>query len=200
MIKWSGMTARGLYSAVAVLLLHGCVSVPEQFRGEYPQIQPQAAQDTDIGRRIRWGGVILETRPGESDTCFEILSRPLSRNMRPAGSDQTLGRFIACRPGVLEPEVFARGREVTLTGTVEQLELRKVGEFDYRYPLVQADFITMWPERIDVIVPAYDPFYSPWYWHYPYYWYPPRHPPMPVRRSMDDGPRVDVPPASEGGG
>ena len=64
MIKWSGMTARGLYSAVAVLLLHGCVSVPEQFRGEYPQIQPQAAQDTDIGRRIRWGGVILETRPG----------------------------------------------------------------------------------------------------------------------------------------
>jgi outer membrane lipoprotein len=113
--------------------------------------------------------------------------------MRPEDADQTLGRFIACRAGFLDPEVFARGRELTLTGTVEALEQRNVGEFSYQYPIVRAGFITMWPERQEVIIQDYDMFYSPWYWNYPYYGYPYPYHNRPQPRSYDKGPRVDVP-------
>ena len=182
------------------LLLASCVSVPEQFRGEYPPLTPGGVTTRDLGSPIRWGGVILAAQPDEAQTCFEVLSRPLATSMRPENSDQTLGRFIACRAGFLDPEVFARGREVTLTGTLTALDERKVGDYDYRYPVVSAGFITMWPERIEVIVPDYDPFYRPWYWG-PYYHYPyPYHHHPPVRRSYDQGPRVDVPPAAESSG
>lgn len=181
-------------AVVSGLLLTACVSVPVQFQGDFSLLTPQTTRAQDTGTEIRWGGVILETRPDEQQTCFEILSRPLRKSMRPDDSDQTLGRFIGCKNGFHDPEVFARGRELTLTGTIERLDVRKVGEFDYRYPIVQAAFVTMWPERQEVIVYDYDPyFYSPWYWSYPYRhpYYPPHYP---YTRTRDKGPRIDLPP------
>lgn len=176
------------------LVLGACVSVPIQFQGDYPSLAPQATRDEDAGTRILWGGVILDTRPDQRQTCFEILSRPLQTSMRPADSDQTRGRFIACKSGFLDPEVFSRGREVSLTGTIDRIDIRKVGEFDYRYPVVTAEFLSMWPERQDVIIYEYDMFYDPWYWYYPYR-YPYRYPyHYPRNRSRDKGPRIDVPP------
>jgi len=176
------------------LLLAACISVPVQFQGEFTALAAQGASARDIGTEIRWGGMILETRPDAQQTCFEILSRPLQKSMRPADSDQTLGRFIACKSGFHDPEVFARGREVTLTGVIERIDVRKVGEFDYAYPVVRAGFVTMWPERQDVIVYEYDMFYAPWYWHYPYRYYPYPHPYYPQSRTRDKGPRIDLPP------
>lgn len=187
-----------LCASVLASMLAACVSVPQQFQGEYTPLTPAQVTPADIGVPIRWGGVVLATQPEDDRTCFEILSKPLAKSMRPGSSDQTLGRFIACRSGFLDPEVFARGREVTLTGTLVELEQRKVGEFDYLYPIVQAGFITMWPERVEVLVPDYDPFYRPWYWSPYYHHYP--YGPAPMRRSIDKGPRVDVPPASDSGG
>lgn len=195
MIKTSQPSFRATVM-LAVLALAGCVSVPVQFQGEFSPLTPQAAQATDADTLVRWGGVILETRPDERQTCFEILSRPLRSSMRPEDSDQTLGRFIGCKEGFHDPEVFARGREVTLTGTIERIDIRKVGEFDYHYPVVRAGFMSMWPERQEVIVYEYDGFYAPYYWHYPYrYPYPyPYHYPHP--RTRDKGPRIDLPPDS----
>ncbi len=186
----------GLTMLVAAALT-ACVSVPEQFRGAYPDLAPNKVSSADIGQSIRWGGMILATRPDMETTCFEILSRTLANTMRPKDADQTLGRFIACRDGFLDPEVFARGREVTLTGWIERLDTRKVGEFDYQYPIVSAEFISMWPERQNVIIYEYDRFYSPWYWRYPYY-HP--YPPMrPYSTTRSKGPRIDVPPGTGAG-
>jgi len=179
------------------LALGACVSVPVQFQGEYPPLAPKDARSSDSGTAVRWGGVILETRPEASSTCFELLGKPLSSSMRPTASDQSTGRFIACKSGFHDPEVFVRGREATLTGRLERIDVRKVGDFDYRYPVVSIEFMTMWPERKDVIFYDYDPFFSPWYWYYPYYYY--SYPPVhrhPVPRQRDQGPRVDLPPAS----
>jgi outer membrane lipoprotein len=158
---------------LTIVVLSGCVSVPEPLRGDYPPLTPNAVTARDIGQDIRWGGIILATQPDENQTCFEVLSRQLSTGMRPLVEDMTQGRFIACRDGFLDPEVFVKGREVTLTGEVVQMDQRLVGEFEYRYPVIAARFITMWPERPEVIINNYyDPFYDPWYWG-PYYG---RHP------------------------
>jgi outer membrane lipoprotein len=154
---------------VSGMLPLGCTSIPVQLEGEYTSLIPENATDKDIKTAVRWGGVVLETRPEEDFTCFEILSRQLSKSMRPTYSDQDGGRFIACKPGFYDPEVFEKGREVTLTGEIIYMDTRKVGEYDYRYPVIDIEFMSLWPVRRNVVyVGVYDPF-RPYYWHYPPY-------------------------------
>ena len=188
---------------LSVVLLTACSSIPEPLKGTYPLLPPDQTSARDIGRQVRWGGVILDALPDPEKTCFEVRSRSLDRSMRPRNEDLTQGRFIACRDGFLDPEVFAKGREITLTGSVAALDRRKVGDFDYQYPVLAARFITMWPERPDVIINNYyDPWYGP-YWGSPY-WGPYRgwygrgayHPTRTTVRSAGSSDRIDVP---EGG-
>ena len=163
---------RSRYSIIVLGLtlfgLSACTTVPEQLRGDYSNITPETTKDSDIQTRIRWGGVILETRPEDNHTCFEILSKYLESSMRPSDEDQTEGRFVACRPGFYDPEVFQKGREVTVTGDIIHIDVRKVGDFDYRFPVVDIDFISLWPKPIEVRPYDFYGPYAPYYWRYPY--------------------------------
>ena len=187
-----------LLAAFAASLLAACSTVPEGLRGEYAPLSPNQVGPRDIGRDVRWGGVILATRPDANRTCFEVLSRSLDRSMRPRNEDLTQGRFIGCTTGFHDPEVFKKNREISMTGRVEAIETGKVGEFEYRFPVLAADFVTMWPERPDVIIyDYYDPFFypHPWYGWGPYYHYPfPYHQRFPrVYRQGGGGERVEIP-------
>ena len=151
------------------LLFSACTAIPEQLRGEYTPLIPKEASEENLETPVRWGGVVLETRPEANFTCFEILSKRLETSMRPKVADQSGGRFIACKPGFYDPEVFEKGREVTVTGKIIHMDVRKVGEYDYHFPVVDIEFISLWPERRDP--PYYDFYgaYRPYYWHYPHY-------------------------------
>ena len=155
--------------AITGFLLSACTSIPEQLKGDYVALIPQDTTESNLQTPVRWGGVILETRPEKDYTCFEILARQLGTSMRPRDTDQAEGRFIACKPGFYDPEVFEKGREVTLTGKIIHMDVRKVGEYDYNFPVVDIEFMTLWPERIDRVYYDYYGMYSPYYWHYPYY-------------------------------
>ena len=48
--------------------------------------------------------------------------------------------------------VFSAGREITVTGSITGFETRKVGDYDYRYPIVAADVVYLWPVRQDTRV------------------------------------------------
>ena len=151
------------------LLASACTTIPEQLKGEYTPLVPESTSEKDLQTPVRWGGLLLETRPEADHTCFEILSRQLEKSMRPEDVDQSGGRFIACKPGFYDPEVFEKGREVTVTGKIIYIDVRKVGEFDYHFPVVDIEFMSLWPERRNP--PYYDYYgaYRPYYWHYPYY-------------------------------
>lgn len=153
---------RLLPAAAAALLLAGCVTAPKALQGEFSVIEPgQAARDGRVGDRVRWGGRIVGVAPEAARTCFEVVGVRLGSDGRPLSRDQSSGRFLACRTGFYDPEVFLPGREVTITGQVDGHEDRKVGEYDYRYPRLAADVIFLWPERrdVDVIVER-----SPFFW------------------------------------
>ena len=150
------------------LLLSACTSIPEQLKGEYTSLSPENTTEKDLQTAVRWGGVILETRPEDSFTCFEILSRQLENSMRPERSDQAQGRFIACKPGFYDPEVFEKDREVTDSGKIVHIDVRKVGAFDYNFPVVDIEFMSLWPKRQYRSHYPYA-YYQPYYWHYPYY-------------------------------
>lgn len=151
------------------LLMSACTSVPQQLKGDYASLIPKNTTGSSLETPVRWGGVILETQPENDYTCFEILSRQLQTSMRPKDTDQAQGRFIACKPGFYDPEIFEKGREVTLTGKVIHMDVRKVGEYDYHFPVVDIDFMILWPERRERIYYDYYGMYRPYYWHYPYY-------------------------------
>jgi len=143
------------------LLLGACVTTPAQLQGEFSQVQPEQAAAQELpGQTVRWGGKIVEVHTEKLYTCFEIVGAPLDYSGRPREVDDTTGRFLACRSGFYEPQVFAAGRELTISGKIDGYETRKVGDYDYRYPRVAADVVYLWPER-----PDYDD-----HWHHPYPW------------------------------
>jgi outer membrane lipoprotein len=72
------------------------------------------------------------------------------------------GRFIACRPGFYDPALFQKNREVTFTGTIGGYETRHMGEYDYRFPRVDADVVYLWPVREHAEVVTTRP--APWPW------------------------------------
>lgn len=151
-----------LPAAAAALLLAGCVTAPKALQGEFAMVEPgQAAREGRVGERVRWGGRIVTVSPEATRTCFEVVGVRLGSDGRPLAKDQSSGRFLACRAGFYDPEVFLPGREVTITGQVDGHEDRKVGEYDYRYPRLAADVVFLWPERrrVDVIVER-----SPFFW------------------------------------
>ncbi len=158
------------------LLFSACTTVPEQLKGEYGSLTPEYTTEKELKTPVRWGGVILETRPESDHTCFEILSKELAKSMRPENEDQSDGRFIACKPGFYDPEVFEKGREVTVTGQVIFIDVRKVGEYDYHFPVVNIEFMSLWPERINRPYYDYYGMYRPYYWHYPHYGFYYRYP------------------------
>ncbi|HET6632371.1 MAG TPA: Slp family lipoprotein [Rhodanobacteraceae bacterium] len=154
--------------AVASLLLGACATVPQPLMGQYSMLPPNQAANAS-GERVRWGGTIIETVPEANQTCIYTMSRPLGDSARPYPSGDGGGRFVACHAGFYDPQIFAPGREITVTGSIDGSLTRAVGEYEYAYPRVQADVIYLWPRRIERPY-YYDPY--PGYFYDPF-WGPP---------------------------
>lgn len=157
------MNTRLAVLATATALLAACASQPQPLQGAFAQISPRDAVTTDsTGAMVRWGGRIVDVEPQTNRTCFEMISTRLSNTGRPYwASDDVGGRFIACRTGFYDPALFERNREVTFTGRVAGYENRRIGQYDYRFPRVEADVVYLWPvrERVDVVTRP-----APWPW------------------------------------
>lgn len=169
-------TPRILMVTAALFLLSmlgGCASIPAPLAGDYPEFQPSQATERSVGARVRWGGQIVDTRPEADRTCIEILARDLDHEFRPMTGDRHHGRFLACRDGFKDPEIFSRGRALTVVGRISGFSEGSIGEFTYRYPLLDADVIYLWADRPDLVLmhdpwfPYHDPWwpYRPWLWH-----------------------------------
>lgn len=192
-------------AALAALVLSACAA-PAPLRGEFAQLTPQQAVQGRSGdaavapTRVRWGGTILSMKNSQQESCFEILSRPLSYSARPLDGDRDEGRFLACYKGFKDPEVFKPGREVTVVGTLTGFETRKVEDFSYTYPQVAADDIYLWQERRDPPTDVVDPFFYPYPYYYPVYYYYPAPRPAPRRSVAPDlAPPMPAPPQPLGG-
>lgn len=135
---------------VVALTLTACATAPQPLQGQFSTLLPdEAAKRETTGELVRWGGRIVSVEPRSQSSCFEIVAAPLNSNGRPQKVDRSEGRFIACRGGFYEPEVFQAGREITISGRIDGFETRKIGAYDYHYPRVAADVIYLWPERRD---------------------------------------------------
>ena len=107
----------------------------------------QALQEPERlrGTFIRWGGEIASVENRRDETWIEVVDQPLGRHGKPEISDRSTGRFLMHVPGFLDPVVYAKGRLITVAGTLDPPVTRKIGDFPYRYSVISAATQQLWP-------------------------------------------------------
>ena len=118
---------------------------------------------------VRWGGTIVGiANTTDNKTQVEIVSRPLQRSGRPINDDRTDGRFIAEFSDFLDPEIYTAGRDLSVIGMVTDIVDGRIGETDYRFPLLLVSDHRYWkplPPREYYHHPIHDHYrYDP-FWH-----------------------------------
>ena len=131
------------------LLLSACAGSPSYERyGADGSLTPKSAAarpQVATGRQVLWGGVIMKTVNLKDRTQIEVLAYPLDSSERPKIDEPALGRFVLEKDGFLEPANYASQRQVTVVGKVAGVLPGTVGESSYRFPLVNAQQLTLWP-------------------------------------------------------
>ncbi len=171
------------FAPVCILLLlasiTGCAPVAlreARSRGAEPVpfelLLYQTAEFT--GRAVIVGGFVAVTRNTEKGSELVVIQSPLDSRLEPKGKDRSLGRFLVVTERFLDPEVYAKDRRVTVSGSVSGIRHESVGGAPYAYPVILAEMIYLWPEA-DVSASPYYPYrpcpswwYDPWYPWYPY--------------------------------
>jgi outer membrane lipoprotein len=163
--------ARGTAALIGALLLGGCASAafpPEMLQGVNQSLtlgDLRRAPDAYVNQKVVLGGEIVETRPQAEQTEIEVLGRPLRRDESPAWTDVSEGRFLVISRQFLDPAVYAKGRRLSVVGAFTGEEERPIGDQPYRYPVIAAEQVRLWPAQL----PAYAFPYP--YPYYPYPWY-----------------------------
>jgi outer membrane lipoprotein len=150
---------------LGALLAGGCATAafpPEMLEGVNQAVtlgDLRQAPEAHLNQKVVLGGEIVATTPRAGETEIEVLGRPLRRDDSPARTDASDGRFLVVARQFLDPAVYTRGRRVSVVGTVTGEQERSIGDQPYRYPVIAAEQVRLWPPEL----PAYA---------YPYPWYP----------------------------
>lgn len=159
----------------------GCVHVPDKLQISEGAVLTNFTDvkgngEATVGQQARWGGVIADIKNYKDNTMIEVVHFDLKSSARPNVQDETKGRFRVYYQGLLDPMVYKKGRSITAVGTVKGEESGKIGEHEYQYPVLNANYVHLWKEikQVDVRVTHYPQWYTPslWYYHRPYYYSP----------------------------
>lgn len=162
---------KGVIIIAAVLFLTACAPVlsrdlMREGTRDVPMTRFQTTPEAYKGQLFILGGVIVDTRLTEQGSEIEALYVPVDSSGDLEEGEHAGGRFLALLPkakGMLDPEVYKKGREVTLAGEFVETRKGKIDEMEYTYPVFNIRQIYLWPEE------KYYPY--PPYYYYPYYPY-----------------------------
>ncbi len=155
--------------------LTGCVVISQERMAEaltdinFRQLTENA--EAYRGQTVVLGGHVIEVRNAAEQTVILVLQTPLGIGQEPAPPDQSEGRFMLSHQGFLDPEVFTKGRLITMAGRVTGMTREAIDKEMYDYVTLEALEIYLWeqyenyyPYRSYYRSPAYDP------WRYHYRW------------------------------
>lgn len=109
-----------------------------------PASLSRSADASVKGRDFTWGGSVLSIKNLKDHTLVEVMAYPLDAKGEPSMGSGTRGRFLADHAGFLEPADYPNGQLITVTGPMLGYKDGKVGEAEYRYPVLQALQIKRW--------------------------------------------------------
>ncbi|MBN1614219.1 MAG: Slp family lipoprotein [Deltaproteobacteria bacterium] len=159
--------------ASAFLVIGACSPFTRQVMQQVDEMRPfreiGMAPERYLKKTVLWGGVIIETFSKKDETLIMVRQTELDMVKRPTDLDVSSGRFILRTREFLDPDIYAKGREITVVGEIAGMETRPLGEIQYRYPVIQAKKIRLWGKRNDdhfYVLPHYYP-----HWPHPYLQY-----------------------------
>ncbi len=121
------------------------------------------------GKTVILGGYILETQNLADESIIKVLQAPLGSGETPKSKDLSEGRFIIIKKAFLDPEIYSKGRKITVAGTVVGIRMEKINHFSQPYLEIKSRQIYLWPKEEYYY---YQPYYNPWYYPYPFFWHP----------------------------
>lgn len=165
-----------------LFFITSCSVISQQIRKEsMPPVDFKILiQEADkyLGNTVILGGYILKTQNLADRSTIKALQVPLGLGENPKSRDDSKGRFIFSYKGFLDPEIYSKGRKVTVAGTIVGTVVEKIDQFAQPYLKIEGREIYLWPREEEYVWPYYyDPWYYPYYygpWYYPYPYY--RHP------------------------
>ena len=133
----------------------------------------RANPDAFKGNLYILGGVIVQTRFVQHGSQMEVLSLAVDSKGYLKDTERTMGRFLAIYPrdrGFLDPEVYKKGRAVTLAAVFSGLHTGRIDDMDYVYPVFEIRQVYLWEEQRDYynVYPYYpynyytNPYWGPW--------------------------------------
>jgi len=166
--------AISLLLGLALSGLAGCASTPsKKFQRQVGPAFPfkELLQDGEAykGRKVILGGHILETKNEPQATLITLLQAPLDSRNKPRSRDLSEGRFLVRVQGFLDPEIYNKGRKLTVGGTVSEVLEQPLGNRLYQYPVIEALESHLWPKESDDMR-RFEPIY-PYWWHYRWHRY-----------------------------
>ncbi|KAB7628326.1 Slp family lipoprotein [Alkalilimnicola sp. S0819] len=131
------------------LLLAGCAGrAPLPTEGVVSALTPAAAVAEPVrwqGRRLLWGGRIVRAENLAQYTELELLAYPLGDNQRPQLDRASQGRVLLRWPGYLETADYPQGHLLTVLGELDGVMAGRIGQREYRFPVVRAERLHRWP-------------------------------------------------------
>jgi outer membrane lipoprotein len=128
---------------------------------------PEAYQ----GETVVWGGKVIDTVNEESLALIKVLQIPLDYFGMPEDEEMSQGRFIAEVQRYVDPEIYRKGRMITLAGEILGKKVEPLGEMEYTYPLVRVKEIHLWKQYSSPYGPYPPPYWYYWFGYpYPYAW------------------------------
>ncbi|KAA5972690.1 Slp family lipoprotein [Pantoea sp. M_9] len=162
-----------------VLLLSGCVSVPDSIKGSsaLPQqdlLRVMNAPQLYTGQESRFGGKVVRVTNLNGLTRLEIATQPLDESARPRLGAASVGRIYADLKGFVDP-VDVNNQYVTVLGTIKGTEKGEIGKASYNFVVIDVRGYQRWHLTQQVMTPPQpiDPWigYGPTR-HHPGYWGP----------------------------
>jgi outer membrane lipoprotein len=127
------------------------------------------------GKIVLLGGTVVQTVPKPKETEIEVVQKQVSSSGEPYLTDKSEGRYLVVVDRFLDPAIYRAGRDITVAGKVQGSETRRIGEIDYRYPVIAALELHLWRDPLSSQAYPYPypygyPYYRRW-WTYPGYPY-----------------------------
>ncbi len=129
------------------------------------------------GRVVVLGGYILDLQNEPDCRVLTVIQAPLDWRERPKSRDLSQGRFFVTTSKFLDPELYVKGRRITVGGRVAGVREQSLDGARFRFPVVGAQELYLWPKKTHLVGPCY-PCYEPWYgrrypWGYSDPWWGP---------------------------
>ncbi len=133
----------------SLFFLGACTGMPQVIRdfpaADIPYQLISENADPYTNAPVRWGGTVINVENEKDSSLIQVLFYPLDRSGYPQISKPGEGRFAIETNEFLDPAIFVKDAEITVTGTIQGKIERTVGNKAIYIPLISAEAIYLWP-------------------------------------------------------